>query len=274
MTINSLSQLNEHYQDIVTDFYSFLPEEFRGLFSKDAGYHRKRYLDLLNRTYGKNVVELGSDKPFITHCLKMIHADSTFHTISMDIPHSPYPILRVDIESEVFPFQDESVDDVIFTEVLEHLFRDPSWAVFQMNRVLKPGGTLFLTTPNACGYDVLQNIIQQKNPNERNQFYARMESGHPHLWTAHELTLLLESHGFSIKEITTVDYYEVPCHPAVTELINTYSVNKELHGQALRIEAKRTERCTEAQYPLELFPNGVPVQKIGALSCWADAPNQ
>src|SRR4029077_3692044 len=116
------------------------------------------------------------DKPFITHFLRALHPESRFHTISIDIPYTPYPVIAMDIESERFPFDDESISDVVFTEVLEHLFRNPAWTLFQINRILKPGGRLFLTTPNACGYDVLVNLLHQINPNGRNQFYAAMES--------------------------------------------------------------------------------------------------
>ena len=69
----------------------------------DALYHRTRYLDLLSQSYGDEVVELGSDKPFVTHYLRALHPQSHFHTISIDIPYSPYPIIRIDIESEAFP---------------------------------------------------------------------------------------------------------------------------------------------------------------------------
>jgi SAM-dependent methyltransferase len=44
------------------------------------------------------------------------------------------------------PFDDKSFDTVVSTEVLEHV-PDPSHALRQMHRVLKPGGYLILSTP-------------------------------------------------------------------------------------------------------------------------------
>jgi 2-polyprenyl-6-hydroxyphenyl methylase/3-demethylubiquinone-9 3-methyltransferase len=45
------------------------------------------------------------------------------------------------------PFPDASFDSVISSECIEHT-PDPVAAVAEMLRVLKPGGHLFLTTPN------------------------------------------------------------------------------------------------------------------------------
>lgn len=51
-------------------------------------------------------------------------------------------------DGERLPFRDATVDVVVFTEVIEHLLR-PELAVWEIARVLKPGGTLVMTTNNA-----------------------------------------------------------------------------------------------------------------------------
>lgn len=51
-------------------------------------------------------------------------------------------------DGEHLPFGDATVDVVIFTEVIEHLLR-PELAVWEIARVLKPGGVLVMTTNNA-----------------------------------------------------------------------------------------------------------------------------
>ncbi len=266
----SVAELAGSYEAAVEAFYAYLPDDIRGIFVNDAIYHKRRYLDMLRQDLTGVVVELGSDKPFISQALRSAFPSCHFHTISMDMPISPLPVTQVDIESQSLPFEDASVDRVIFTEVLEHLFRDPSKAVGEINRVLRAGGLLFLTTPNACGYDVLQNILAQKNPNERNQFYARMELGHPHLWTAKECALILEAHGFAVRSLTTMDYYDIPKRPAVIEFIARQSSKPELHGQTLKIVAVKTRNDAGPHYPPEIYPDGVPVQLLGALQVLVD----
>ena len=133
---------------------------------------------------------------------------------------------------------------------------------------MRPGGRLFLTTPNACGYDALVNLLQQTNPNGRNQFYAAIESGHPHLWTAGECRCLLEAHGFEIEELASVNYYDMPLPQNVAAFLAANSIKPDWHGQVLRVVAQKRTACAGAVYPEALFPDGKPVQLTGALEKW------
>jgi SAM-dependent methyltransferase len=51
-------------------------------------------------------------------------------------------------DAERLPFRDASFDVVVWSEVIEHLMR-PELAVWEVARVLRPGGTLVMTTNNA-----------------------------------------------------------------------------------------------------------------------------
>lgn len=48
--------------------------------------------------------------------------------------------LQHNAETEPLPFQSGSIDAVFFLEVLEHLQKDPFFAILEMHRVLKPNG--------------------------------------------------------------------------------------------------------------------------------------
>ncbi len=56
------------------------------------------------------------------------------------------------VETAVFPYADETFDVVLMCEILEHLTADPGHALSEIHRVLKPGGSVIMTTPNvsAC----------------------------------------------------------------------------------------------------------------------------
>jgi SAM-dependent methyltransferase len=55
-----------------------------------------------------------------------------------------------DLERTPYPLEDDSFDGVIFTEVFEHLRDYPVRSLGEVARILRPGGYLFFTTPNAA----------------------------------------------------------------------------------------------------------------------------
>ena len=71
----------------------------------------------------------------------------------------PFDYWTCNVEKDIFPFNDETFDMVICTEVLEHLIQDPGHMMYEINRVLKPGGFLILTTPNALFWKVIHKLI-------------------------------------------------------------------------------------------------------------------
>lgn len=58
--------------------------------------------------------------------------------------------IKWDLEQVPYPLDDASFDAVIMTEVYEHLRDYPVRSLEEVRRVLKPGGRLYLTTPNAA----------------------------------------------------------------------------------------------------------------------------
>ena len=61
------------------------------------------------------------------------------------------------VEKDIWPFEDNSFDLVIACEIVEHLAMDPMALFAGANRVLKPGGYLFVSTPNAAS---IQNFLK------------------------------------------------------------------------------------------------------------------
>lgn len=70
-----------------------------------------------------------------------------------------YPVVRLDVEKEAqadvqgtveaLPFRDGAFDVVIATELIEHV-RYPATMLREVHRVLRAGGELLLSTPNAA----------------------------------------------------------------------------------------------------------------------------
>ncbi len=69
-----------------------------------------------------------------------------------------------DIEVEPFPFAGEEFDGVIMCDVLQRTTRDPVAILSEIHRILKQGGWLLISTPNAAYYGNLLRIWMAQNP--------------------------------------------------------------------------------------------------------------
>jgi SAM-dependent methyltransferase len=114
---------------------------------------------------------------------------------------------RFDIEG-LFPYADCSFDIVVFTEVLEHLSRDPCQTLSEINRITKPGGWLMLSTPNCASAKSVVKILRGGNPSIY-PVYKRIPSTdrHNHEYAPWEVKSLLEASGYVLKVFKTIDVY-------------------------------------------------------------------
>jgi SAM-dependent methyltransferase len=101
------------------------------------------------------------------------------------------------IERERFPYPDGHFDGVLFCEILEHLLVDADHAVSEIARVLRPGGFVVLSTPNATRVTNLyflalgRSVWEGYSPNGP---YGR----HNREFTFDEVDDLLARHGFEV----------------------------------------------------------------------------
>lgn len=112
----------------------------------------------------------------------------------------------LNIETDVFPFADDSYDLVLCCEVLEHLLINPSHTLYEAHRVLRPGGHLLITTPNALRWDNLFAIVRGSNIYDRyhgNGIYGR----HNREYSTAEVAELLKANGYEIERLETRSVY-------------------------------------------------------------------
>ncbi len=69
-------------------------------------------------------------------------------TIGADLPDSPFPKSGIDIycSATSIPLESNSIDTVLSTEVM-HDMSEPRLMLREIHRILKPGGSVVLTTP-------------------------------------------------------------------------------------------------------------------------------
>ncbi len=105
-----------------------------------------------------------------------------------------------DVEKDLFPYKKESFDLVLFCEIIEHLTVDPVHSLVQINRLLKKGGSMIITTPNALRYENIAKLILGKNIYDHYSGYGA-HGRHNREYTPHELRLLVEALGFSVTRL-------------------------------------------------------------------------
>jgi SAM-dependent methyltransferase len=149
---------------------------------------------LSNIRFGESkIVEVGSgDGVFIEEMLKL--GDFEYIAIEPNKARTEnYPDGVVVINDTVENADIKSADVIISFELIEHLF-DPRELIAAMYRILKPGGIIILTTPNAKGFEL--SVLGK----EADNFTL---PGHLNYYNPKSLAILLESIGFEIMEVET-----------------------------------------------------------------------
>jgi SAM-dependent methyltransferase len=271
LRVSNIGDFEARYDHLNAVFHSHFPETVRPNNIENCRFHKGRYLALAREKLEGFVIDVGNDKPFLTFYLKMLNPSAEIMTISFDIPQTPYDLFEVDIEGEPLPIPKSTADHILCCEVLEHLWRDPAFAAHQMNCALRPGGRLYLTTPNACELHAITCILWQANPNQRNQFYSTLESGHLHLWAAGEIRKLFESNGFSIEALETFDPYGYTSKTEkLLELVQSISPHFNMMGETILLRATKTQQLSIPIYEPTLFPSGSGVRFEGAIRAFAE----
>src|SRR5580658_4815865 len=80
---------------------------------------------------------------------------------------SDSPVALVHGEVRQLPFADDSFDVIVSCETIEHV-PDVRMAILEMHRVTRPGGKLFLTTPNYLNLTGLYELYARARRRKRN----------------------------------------------------------------------------------------------------------
>lgn len=170
----------------------------------------------INNLRVKQIVKLvGSNK-------KVLDVGCYDGTISLQLKKQKNQVVGVDIsknavrlaqkkgiEAYVWNIEEDNVpkalskfDVIVAGELIEHIF-DPDSFLKKLSSVLKPKGSIILTTPNLAGLGSRLSLLLGKLPWMIENDILPGKSGHIRYFTYDELKKLLDRHGFKIISFKT-----------------------------------------------------------------------
>ena len=165
-----------------------------------------------------------------------------------------------DAEKDRFPYDDEYFATVLCCELLEHLTVDPMRMLAEINRVLKPGGHLVLTTPNVVSLRAIAAILTGFHPGFFPAYISPPSAGvepearHNREYAPREISALLQDSGFEVTLLETGPFREEPKpeHAWVTHLLQRYMCAQDLRGDGIYAVGRKTGPVRN-RYPAWLY---------------------
>lgn len=160
-----------------------------------------------------------------------------------------------DAERDPYPYPDGHFDAVLCTELFEHLSIDPMHCLWEINRILKPGGWVLLSTPNVCSLRAVAAILGGYHPGFFPAFIKPGPDGpsdprHHREYAPREIQQGLQDAGFEVTVLRTGAYWNAPApeHAWVEHLLQHYEFDESLRGECIFALGRKTGE------PRERFP--------------------
>jgi 2-polyprenyl-3-methyl-5-hydroxy-6-metoxy-1,4-benzoquinol methylase len=170
-----------------------------------------RFFAILVRRYGERgtrMLEIGSG---LGHLVGQL--DETFTTVAVDVNHwalvqsktvAPRTAQQV-ASAEDLPFPDGSFGVIVIKHVVEHL-PHPEKGIAELGRVMAPGGTLILATPN---------LASISRPWKGEKWIGYADKTHISLKQPLEWLGMIKAAGFQVKRVFSDGLWDAPYIPVV-----------------------------------------------------------
>lgn len=223
----------------------------------------KRFVYTLGLTHGitGKCLELGANPYFTTTLLQQLtklelslanffgesmtkgqHSQGvTFRDLQTEQQRSlNFSFEHFNVETDRFPYPDETFDVVIFAEIIEHLLNDPCGVLREIHRVLKPAGRIILTTPNVARLENVARLIAGENIYDPYSGYGPY-GRHNREYNRYELIQLLQFEGFCPEEHFTADVHQnnAAVFASIKQLASLVGFRKSDLGQYIFIRARK-----------------------------------
>lgn len=168
-----------------------------------------------------------------------------------------------DAEKDRFPYPDGHFATVLCCELLEHLPSDPMFMMGEVNRILREGGHLVLTTPNVASVRAVRAILDGYHPGFFPAYIrpaaegAQVDARHAREYTPREIHSLLVDSGFEVVRLETGEFLDKPRPEErwVFDLLERYQLLKDLRGDGIYAVGRKIGPI-QKRYPAWLYEGG------------------
>ncbi len=201
----------------------------------DVAYRRRvrRVTEYLDLAPGQTVFDCGTGMGFYLKVVAALYPDCRLFGIDAStkvlrfaLAHLPPSATIVRGDIHLLPFADASFDRVIMSEVLEHL-DDDARGLAEVVRVMRPGGILAITVPNArypYWYDPISRVAEGVFHHAiRRGPFAGIWANHQRLYLRDDLVALVQQAGLAVETVEELTHYTFPATQTIV-----YSVGKPL----------------------------------------------
>lgn len=164
-----------------------------------------------------------------------------------------------DAEKDVFPYPDGHFATALCCELIEHLQEDPMHMMWELNRILRPGGHLVLTTPNIASLRAVSSILHCYHPGFFPNYIKPSAKGeaaprHNREYSPLEIRTLLDDAGFEAVHLETGPFRDQPRPELawVERLLEAYSLVSDLRGDGIYAVGRKMTRPRH-RYPDWLY---------------------
>lgn len=183
-------------------------------------YNYQRIVNILKPLKNKTILDVGCGDGYFGSILQR-ETNSAVYGIDISSSAVKKAIEKgikakvCNLNTKKIPFASESFDICVCSEIIEHVL-DPDELLNEINRVLKKGGLLIVTTPNLASWDNKLLLLLGYQPNHCEvsfkKFYGsalrkgiedvkKQTFGHLRCFTKKALIQIINEHGFIIKKV-------------------------------------------------------------------------
>ena len=190
-------------------------------------------LDIVSSSFpaGSHICEFGSiplmlTAPLVERGYRVTGVDIAPERYSAAIAKLGVTVIKCNIETELLPFGTALFDGVVFNELFEHLRINPIFTMREVFRVMKPGATLLLSSPNLRSVQGLWNFVFRDRAYSClggiYEQYGKLETlghmGHVREYTSTEVIEFLQRIGFVVTKLVCRGRYGSNVAQAVARL--------------------------------------------------------